>query len=148
MSLTEQLQNEVKQALKAKDELKKSTLRLLLSSVSYARIEKGDQLTDDEVREVLTREAKHRRESIESAERADRPDIAEKERAELEIISQYLPKQLGEAEIEAIAKEVIDEVGAADVKDRGKVMGPLMQRVRGKADGKLVNQVVEKLLRR
>ena len=147
MSLTELLQNDVKQALKAKNELKKSTLRLLLSSVSYARIEKGDELTDEEVLDVLTREAKRRRESIEAAERGGRSDVADKERAELEIISQYLPKQLGEDEIEIIARQVVDEVGAADMKDKGKVMGPLMQRVRGKADGKLVNLVVEKLLR-
>ncbi len=147
MSLIERLQQDMKLALKSKDELTLSTLRLLLSSVSYARIEKGDQLTDDEVLQVLSREAKKRKESIEGAERAGRTDVAEREKAELQIISRYLPEQLSEAEVETLAREIAAEVGASDIKDRGKVMGPLMQRVRGRADGKLVSQIVERVLR-
>jgi uncharacterized protein YqeY len=147
MSLIDRLQQDMKLALKAKDESKLSTVRLLLSSVSYARIEKGDQLTDDEVLEVLSREAKKRRESIEAAERGGREDVAAKERAELQYINDYLPKQLDEAEIEAIVRQVVAEVGATDPKDRGKVMGPLMQQLRGRADGKVASQVVERVLR-
>ena len=147
MSLIDLLQEDMKQALKARDELKLSTIRLLRSSVSYARIEKGEELTDDEVLEVISRAAKQRRESIEAAERAQRPDIAEREKAELGVLEGYLPKQLDEAEIEAIAREIAAEVGAVDMQGRGKLMGPLMQRIRGRADGKLANQVVEKILR-
>lgn len=147
MSLTEQLLEEQKLAMKSKDVLRLSTIRLLRSSVSYAQIEKGEELTDDEVLEVLSREAKRRREAIDAAISGGRSDFAEKEQAELDIINAYLPKLLDEAEIEAIAREVVAEVGATDPKDRGKVMGPLMQRIRGKADGKLAGQVVEKLLR-
>ena len=147
MSLTEQLLEDMKLAMKSRDALRLSTIRLLRSSVSYARIDKGDELTDDEVLEVLSRQAKQRRETIDAADAGWRSDIADKERAELEIVNAYLPKQLDEAEIEAIAREVVAQVGATDPKDRGKVMGPLMQRIRGKADGKLAGAVVEKLLR-
>lgn len=147
MSVVDTLQEDMKQAMKARDELSLSTIRLLRSSVSYARIEKGDELTDDEVLDVISREAKKRREAIEMAERGGRNEFAEKEKAELAIISRYLPEQLGEADIEAAAREIAAEVGAQGPKDRGKVMGPLMQRIRGRADGKLASQVVEKILR-
>lgn len=147
MSLIDRLQQDMKLALKSRDELTLSTVRLLLSSVSYAQIEKGGQLTDDEVLQVLSREAKKRKESIEAAERAGRTDVAEREKAELQIINKYLPEQLSEAEVEALAREIAVEVGAVDIKDRGKVMGPLMQRIRGRADGKLASQVVERILR-
>ena len=141
------LQDDMKHALKSKDALRLSTIRLLRSSVSYARIDKGEELTDDEVMGILAKEAKKRRETIEAAERGNRPDIAEREQAELDIIKAYLPEQLDEAEIEAIAKEIAAEVGAVDIKDKGKVMGPLMQRIQGRADGKLAVAAVEKILR-
>lgn len=147
MSLIDKLQEDMKLALKSRDELRLSTVRMLLSSVSYARINKGDQLTDDEVLEVLSREAKKRKESIEAAERGGREDVAARERAELQVVNGYLPEQMTEAEVEAIAREIAAQVGATDPKDRGKVMGPLMQRIRGRADGKLANQVVERVLR-
>ena len=147
MSLCDTLQEDMKQALRAGEELKLSTLRLLRSSVGYARIDKGDELTDDEVVDVISREAKKCRETIALAERGGRCEVAEKENAELEVITHYLPAQLDEAEIDAIARAVVAEVGAVDIKDRGKVMGMLMQRIRGRADGKLASAVVEKILR-
>ncbi|OFX17205.1 MAG: hypothetical protein A2Z18_08885 [Armatimonadetes bacterium RBG_16_58_9] len=147
MSLSNTLHEDMKQALKSKDELALSTLRLLRSSVGYARIEKGEDLTDDEVVGVISREAKKRRETIEFAEQAGRLEVAEREKAEMEVLSRYLPAQLDEAAIEAIAREVVAEVGAVDIKDRGKVMGVLMKRIRGQADGKLAGSVVEKILR-
>jgi hypothetical protein len=147
MSLLAKLQEDMKRALKSRDELRLSTIRLLLSSVSYARIDKGDELTDDEVLDVLGKAAKQRRETVEAARGGGRQDIADKEQAELGIISAYLPEQLSEAEVEAIARQIAAEVGAENIKDRGKVMGPLMKRIHGKADGKLANQVVERVLR-
>ena len=147
MSLSDTLQEDMKQALRAGDELKLSTLRLLRSSVGYARIDKGDELTDDEVVDVISREAKKCRETIALAERGGRCEVAEKENAELEVMTHYLPAQLDEAEIDAIARAVVAEVGAVDIKDRGKVMGMLMQRIRGRADGKLASAAVEKILR-
>jgi len=147
MSLTQKLQEDMKLAMKSRDASRLSTIRLLRSSVGYARIDKGDELTDDEVLEVLSREAKRRREAIEAAESGKRSDVADRERAELEIINGYLPAQLDEAEIEAIARQIAVEVGAGELKDRGKVMGPLMQRIRGRADGRLAGSVVERILR-
>lgn len=136
----------MKSAMKARDELKTSTIRLALSAVKNMEIDKGREATDEEITEVLTREVKRRREAIEGAEKAGRSDVADRERGELEILSVFLPKQLGEDEIELIVREVIAEVGAAGPKDRGRVMSVLMPRVRGKADGKVVNQVVERIL--
>lgn len=147
MSLVEKLLEDMKLAMKSKDGLKLSTIRMLRSSVSYARINKGEELTDDEVLEVLSREAKRRREAIDAAVSGGRSDIVATEQAELDVISEYLPKQLDESEVEAIAREVVAEVGVTDLKDRGKVMGPLMQRIKGRADGKMAGQVVEKILR-
>ena len=147
MPLIEKLQNDMKQALKSRDALRLSTIRLVLSSVGYARIDKGRELTDDDVLEVLARAAKQRKETIEAAEQGGRLDVAEKERAELEIINEYLPKQLTEDEVETLARQIAAEVGAAGIKDMGKVMGPLMQRTRGQADGKLAGKVVERVLR-
>jgi uncharacterized protein YqeY len=147
MSLVEKLRDDMKLALKNRDELRLSTIRLLLSSVSYAKIEKGSELTDDEVCQVLAREAKRRRESIEAAELGGRSDIAQKEKAELSIIEEYLPRQLDESEIETIAKRIAAEVGANGLKDRGKVMGRLMQEIKGRADGRVASEVVERILR-
>ena len=147
MSLIDKLQEDMKLAQKSRDALRLSTIRLLRSSVGYARIDKGSELTDDEVLGVLAKAAKQRRESIEAAESGGREDVAEKERAEFSIINEYLPKQLDEAEIEAIVRQIASEVGANDLNDRGKVMGPLMQRIRGQADGRLASQVVERVLR-
>ncbi len=147
MSMIDKLQEDMKQAQKSKDVLKLSTIRMIRSSVSYAQIEKGLELTDDEVLAIITKEAKQRRESIEAAKTAGRSDIADQESAELDILTQYLPEQLSEAEVEAIVREVVAEVGAADLKDRGKVMGPIMQKTRGRADGRMVSQIVERVLR-
>ena len=147
MTILDKLQEDMKQALRSKDALTLSTLRMIKSSVGYARIEKGRDLTDDEVLAVIAKQAKQRRESIEAAEAGGRADIAERERAELEIVCNYLPEQLSEGEIENVVRQVAAEIGVTDIKDRGKLMGPVMQKTRGTADGKLVNQIVERVLR-
>lgn len=147
MSILDTLQEDMKQAMKSRDELTLSTIRMIKSSVSYARIEKGSELTDDEVLAIIAKEAKQRRESIEAAKSAERTDIAERENAELDILKKYLPEQLSESDVEAIVRQIISETGATDIKDRGKVMGPVMQKTRGRADGKIVSQIVERVLR-
>ena len=146
MSHKEKLQEDLKTALKARDEIRTSTIRLAICAVKNSEIDRGRELTDEETMEVIAREAKRRREAIEGAEKAGRTDIADKERLELKILTQYLPKQLGEEEIERIARELVTEIGAVDQKDRGRVMSTLMQRVRGLADGKAVSQVVDRIL--
>ena len=109
MSLVDRLSEDMKTALKSRDELRLSTIRLVRSEIKYEEINKGHQLGDDEVIEVLVRESKKRREAAEGAEKAGRSDLAEKEKAELAVLQDYLPKQLGEDEIEQIVKDTMSE---------------------------------------
>jgi len=146
VSLQERLIDDMKAALKAGDALRLSVIRLLRSELRNMEIAKGAPLTDDEIIQGVVREAKRRREAIEQFQKAGRADLVEKETAELKVLSQYLPEQLDEAEIVGIAQEVISELQATSKADKGKIMGALMQRVRGRADGRLVNQIVDRLL--
>jgi len=144
--LREQLDDDLKSAMKSREALRLSVLRMLKSAARYAEIEKGETLSDDDVLQVVARECKRRRESIEQFEKGNRADLVAQEKAELEILSGYLPEQLDEMEVIGIAREVISELRAASKADKGKVMGALMQKVRGKADGRLVNRIVDELL--
>lgn len=146
MLLRDKFDNELKAAMKAGDALKVSVLRLLKSEIRNAEIAKGSALTEDELVQTVAKESKKRREAIEQFQKAGRADLVDKETAELRILSDYMPEQLDEAEIVGIVQEVISELHATSKTDKGRVMSALMQRVRGKADGKLVSQVVDHLL--
>ncbi len=146
MSLREKLVEDLKAAMRAGDTLKVAVIRLARSEIQNAEIAKARSLTDEELVEVLAREAKRRREAIEQFRKGGRTDLVDKEAAELRILEGYLPQQLSEAEITGIAQEVIAELHATCKADKGKVMSALMQRVRGRADGKLVSQVVDRML--
>lgn len=132
--------------MKKKDALRVSTIRMLISSVGYASKEKQGELTDDDVLQVLAKEAKKRKESADAAKTANRTDVAEKELKELAIIEEYLPAQMTAEEVEAHVKTAIEETGASSPKDKGKVMGKLMKALKGKADGNLISQTVDRLL--
>ena len=147
MPLAGKLLDDMKTAMKARDELKVSTLRLARSAIGNAEIEKGRNLTDEEIIETLARESKRRREAIECYEKGGRQDLVAKESKELAILGEYLPKQLDEAEVEKVVREVAAEVGAVSAKDKGRMMSVVMPRFRGRADGKLVTQVVDRVLR-
>jgi len=146
MSLKERLQEDLKAALKARDEVRKSTLRLLLSAINYAEIEHGGELDDGQVLSILRKQAQQRQESVEQFRQAGRPKAVAQEKAELRLIEAYLPAQMTREDIEPIARQVIAEVGASSMRDMGKVMPAMMARLRGQADGKLINQVVRELL--
>ena len=146
MALVAKLRDDLKSALRTHDALGVSTIRLVLSAIDYARIEQGHELNDDEALTVLNRQAKQRRESIEQYQAVKRPDLAEREAAELTVIESYLPAQLTRDEIVAEARAMIAEVGATSPSDLGKVMGPLTRKLRGRVDGKLVRDVVASLL--
>jgi len=146
MGAKEQLFEDMKTAMKSRDKIALSTIRLARAAVKNAEIETGKDLDDDAVAEVIQREAKRRREAIEAFEKGGRADLADKERSELRVLERYLPEQLGEDEIAKIAREIAQEVGAAGPRDKGKVMGLLVQRHRGRVDGRLASQVVDKLL--
>lgn len=143
----EQLRSDLRDAMRAKDVPRRSTIRMLEAAIKNAEIEKrGSELPESDVLAILQRQVKQRRESIEQFEKGGRDDLAEIERVEIAIIEQYLPRQLSREEVTERARAVIDQVGASGPGDRGKVMGMLMKELRGEADGSLVNAVVGQLL--
>jgi len=146
MSLKERLKEDMKAALKAKDKEKLSVIRMLQALIKNAEIDKRGELTDEEIVSLLMKYAKQRRESIELYEKGGRQDLVEKERMELQIVESYLPKQMSEEEIRELVKKVIEEVGATSPKDMGKVMQAVMPKVKGRADGSVVNKIVRELL--
>jgi hypothetical protein len=129
-------------AMKARDDVGVRTLRLLMTAVKNAEVARGHQLSDDEVHEMVGREAKRRRESIEAFEGGGRAELAERERAELGVLESYLPAALGEDELSALVDEAIAECDATSPRQVGAVMKALMPKVRGRADGALVSALV------
>jgi uncharacterized protein YqeY len=146
MPLKEQFSADLKDALKAKDELRKGTLRFLMAAVHNAEIEAGHQLDDNDVLAVLSKQAKQRRESIEEFRKAGRDDLVAKEEAELAVLVGYLPPQMSREEIAAEGRRVIAETGARGPADKGKVMPVLINELRGRAEGREINEVVSELL--
>lgn len=132
--------------MKARESVRTSTLRLIQSELKNERISRGADLSEDQEQAVLRRAAKQRRESIDEYTKANRLDLAEKERAELEIVEAYLPNMLSEAETEALVKKAIEETGARSKSDRGRVIGSIMSRHKAEVDGKLVNEIVSRTL--
>lgn len=145
---TEELRNKLKEAMKASDEVRVRTLRLLISSIKNEEVEKGRELTEEEFSDIVLKEVKKRKEAIEMYEKGQRKDLADEERKELAILEEFLPKQLNVDEIRKMVVETIEAVGASGPKDLGKVMSVLMPKLKGRADGKLVNKIVRELLER
>jgi uncharacterized protein YqeY len=146
MPLAQKIRNDLEQSLRKKDQLRCSVLRLVLSSLHNAEIAQQKTLEDDGILIVLDKEAKMRRESIEAFEKGNRQDLVGKEKAELAILLEYLPEQMTREQIVDAARNVISELGASSVKDKGKVMSQLMPQLRGKAQGQEVSEVVTELL--
>ncbi|GBC99310.1 hypothetical protein HRbin17_01832 [bacterium HR17] len=146
MNLKERIDADYKTAMKARDELKISVLRLLRSAIHNAEIDKRRALTDDEILGVIQSEARKRRESIEAFEQGGRTDLADRERAELAILEGYLPQALSREELLALVRATVRQVGAFSIRDMGKVMAALMPQVRGRADGREVNELVRQIL--
>jgi uncharacterized protein YqeY len=146
MDTQKQIEKDFKDALRAGDEQRKSTLRMVLSAIKLVEVDKGGSLEEGEVLVILQKEIKLRRESIADAEKAGRSDMISDLEAEISILEGYLPQALSQEEIEALAKEAIAIEGAASLQDMGKVMKVLMPKVQGRADGSLVSQTVRQLL--
>jgi uncharacterized protein YqeY len=146
--LKEQLASDLKDAMRSGDEVRKSTLRMLLSAVTSAEVATSErrELSDEQVLQVVAKQVKQRKESIEEFKKANRTDLVDKESAELAVLEEYMPAQMGRDEILVVAKEVIASVGAAGPSDKGKVMKELMPRLAGKAEGREINEVVMELL--
>lgn len=145
-TIQETIREQMTVAWKGGDTERRDTLRLLLAAFKNAEIESGHTLSDDEAIRVLQKEAKQRRDSIAEYEKAGRADLAAKEQVELVVIDEFLPSQLSDEELEAMAREVIAEVGASEPGDVGKVMRPMLAKVAGRADGGRVNQAVRSIL--
>lgn len=149
MNLLDQLNADLKDAMRQGDEVRKLTLRAVKTAIRQEEVA-GDEartLSDEEVVSVIAKQAKQRRDSIAEFKKGGRQDLVQQEEAELQVLEAYLPRQLTRAEIAEQAKQVIAEVGASGPRDMGNVMRPLMDRLRGQADGKVVSQVVQELLR-
>ncbi|MCM3040517.1 GatB/YqeY domain-containing protein [Paenibacillus motobuensis] len=146
MNLSERLNEDMKQAMKSQDKFKLSTIRMVRSTIKNLEIDLKRTLDDNEVLDILSREIKQRKDALQEFEKAGRDDLAASARAEVEIIAVYLPKQLTEEEIKVIVQQTIQETGASSKADMGKVMSALMPKVKGRADGKLINQAVQQSL--
>jgi uncharacterized protein YqeY len=146
MNSREQLKNDLKAAMIAKDAFKRDILRGLMAAIK--QVEVDEQITLDEagIQALLTKQAKQRRESIHDAEEAGRPEMVENEQAELEIIEAYLPQMMSREEVETIVAGIVADLGATNPKDMGRVMGKVMPILKGKADGRIVNEVVRQSL--
>ena len=148
MTLQEQLIHDMKAAMKAKDQAKLGTIRFARSAIKNREIELGKVLDDDEVLRVLTSLVKQHKDSIEQYRLGGRDDLVEKEQASLAVLESYLPQQLSDQELRELVKEAIALVQATSIKEIGKVMQAIMPKVQGRADGKLVNQLVKEALNR
>jgi uncharacterized protein len=147
MSLLERLNDDMKQAMKSKEKDKLSVIRMMKASLQNEAIKLGKkELSEEEELTVLSREVKQRKDSLQEFEKAGREDLVEKIRTELQYVEVYLPKQLSEEELTEIVKETISETGATSKADMGKVMAAIMPKVKGKADGSLVNKLVQQHL--
>lgn len=146
MNLQEKLLHDMKSALKSGDRETLETIRMLRSQLQNASIKKGKDLSDEDVVDVLSKEAKKRKESVEMYKKGEREDLVEKETHELEIISSYLPEALSPEELESIVEKAIEEANAESLRELGKVMGFVMPQVKGLADGKEVQEIVKNKL--
>jgi uncharacterized protein YqeY len=146
MNIKTQLENALKDAMRANDEVRKRTLRMALSSIQLAEIEKGAALDESGLLGILQKEIKSRHESITDAERAGRQDLIGAAQAEIAILEGYLPKPFAQSELEELAKQAIGEAGATSMREMGQVMKVLMPRLQGRATGDQASQAVRKLL--
>ena len=146
MSILNQLNEDMKTAMRAKDKDSLTTIRMIKSAIQNEEIRKGSELNQDEEIAIVSREKKQRLESLNEFEKAERDDLVEKLNRELEIVNKYLPEQLAEEEVRGIVNETINEVGAESMQDMGKVMSTIMPKVAGRADGGTINKLVREEL--
>ncbi|RXK01164.1 glutamyl-tRNA amidotransferase [Arcobacter sp. CECT 8986] len=146
MSLKEQLKNDLKDAMRAKNLVKRDSIRAINTMIKQIEVDERKELTDEDVLKLIQKGIKQREEAAEQYKEASRDDLVEKELEQVEIFKEYLPKQLSDEELEAGMKEIIEQVGAQTMKDMGKVMGVATKKFAGVADGKRINETVKKIL--
>jgi len=145
-ALKQKLSDDLKQAIRGRDKLRSSVIRLIMAAIKNTEIAKQASLDEADILGIITKEARQRKESIEAFRQGDRQDLVAQEEAELAILKDYLPRQISRDEIITYARKVIDQVGAQGPQDKGKVMTQLIPQLKGKADGREINAVVTELL--
>jgi len=146
MSLKDQLMIDLKDAMKRKDVVKKSTITMLRSAIKQIEVDKRVELSDDDIIEIIAKQIKQKKGAIEEFTKADRSDLVSEAENEISILSKYLPEPLTEEELLKLVTEAIEEIGATSMKDMGKVMGIVNPKCVGRADGKTVSSLVKKML--
>lgn len=146
MSIKDQLMADLKDAMKQKQGLRKSVITMLRAAVKQIEVDQRKELTDEEVIDVIVTQVKQKRSVIDEFLKGDREDLAEEAKEEIAVLEKYLPEQLSEEELKTIISDVISETGASSMKDMGKVMGIVNPKVKGRADGKTVSQIVKSFL--
>lgn len=146
MSLSEEIKKDMLTALKSGDKKKSQTLKMLVATIKNAQIESEKELTDKDVEKILRKETKKIEDSIEQYQKMGRDDLVKKEKQDLEIIENYLPDLMSDEEIKKVVEKKVEQLGATDIRDMGKVMGAVMKELEGKADGNTVKNIVQSIL--
>jgi len=144
--LKKRLQEDLKNAMREKDNFKRDTIRFLMSAIKQVEVDTRKELSDEDIIKIIQKSIKQREESATQYKEAGREDLYEKEMKEAKILKSYLPKQLSDEELESEIRKIIDEVNATSLKDMGKIMGVATKKLAGVADGKRINQMVKKIL--
>ncbi len=145
-SLKDKLKNDLKDAMKTKNTLKRDTIRFLMSALKQVEVDERRELSDEDIVKIIQKSAKQREDSMNQYKNAGRDDLYQKESNELKILKEYLPKQMGDDELKDIIKNIILKTGANSIKDIGKVMGAAIKECSGKADGKRINKIAKEML--
>ena len=147
MSVYDKLLSDMKDAMKARDKVRLGVIRGIKAQVMNAKVADGNHdLNEDQINDIIMKEIKQQKESLEEFQKADRQDLVEEQQAKLKIAEEYAPKQLSEAEVEKVVQETISQIGAESMADFGKVMGAIMPKVKGQADGSIINKLVKQQL--
>ncbi|MGJ9381691.1 hypothetical protein CR203_01045 [Salipaludibacillus neizhouensis] len=146
MKFLDRLNQDMKDAMRSKDKQRLSVIRSVKASIQNESINKGEELTEDEILTILNREMKQRNESLQEFEQANREDLVQKTKVDIDILTEYMPSQLSDEELQLVVNDTIQEVGAKSKADMGKVMGAIMPKVKGRSDGSKIRQQVEQSL--
>lgn len=146
MALKDQLMDDLKQSMKDKDNLKKSVITLIRSAIKQYEVDNRVEADDDKVIDTISKQLKQRRDSLVEFEKAQREDLVDQTKKEIDVLVSYLPEQMSAEEVKNIVVQTISETGASSVKDMGRLMAALMPKLKGKADGKLINEIAKELL--
>lgn len=146
MTLKDTLMNDLKESMKNKDQVRKSVVTLVRSAIKQKEVDERVELSDDDILDVISKQLKQRKDALEEFKKLQRDDLVDETEKEISILMEYLPEQLTDEELHAIVSETINQVGATTMKDMGKIMGVVMPKVKGKADGKRINEIAKQIL--